>query len=339
MRPPDSLLTWETMNILDRISRILKKVKPDIADQMYILNRFSCTDGGTDWAINNAGLNNLSYDGNGEKVSILDTGVDQFHKDLQGRVELINLLSDSKNTDINGHGTFIAGEILAKGKCNGITGVAPMAKGFCYKVLYGNHNDSKILNFEKVLQKAIYSSIENNCGVISMSIGLNIRSNIVENALLDAVDNGIIPIAAAGNDGMLGSLCYSYPAAFPCCISVAAANEKGLPVWFSTVGIGNILEEQPEIAVANKEYYWGCLPNDRYGKLQGTSMACPIIAGTALLWRQAMKECGKLPEGAEVLKSFRKWLKTVSLDTNKNGWDSSLGWGVLFVKPENLKCL
>jgi hypothetical protein len=42
-----------------------------------------------------------------------------------------------------------------------------------------------------------------------------------------------------------------------------------------------------------------------------------------------------MPSGKDVLKSFREWIHVATLDTNKNGWDSSLGWGVLSVS-ENI---
>ena len=58
-----------------------------------------------------------------------------------------------------------------------------------------------------------------------------------------------------------------------------------------------------------------------------------IVAGVALLWRQKMREENTMPQGKDVLKSFREWLRKNSHDTNKNGWDNELGFGVLKLDP------
>jgi subtilisin len=327
--------------VIDKVIGTFTSKSLYLSDQHYILERSDSASGQRDWSVTHAGLDKLLYQGEGEKVGILDTGVDVSHSDLKGRVELVNYVADSADTDEMGHGTFCAGEILGNGVGNGIgkhgvIGVAPMARGLCCKVLHGDSRDGSLVNFDKVLCSAIEKCYQEGCGVISMSIGFDSRSYMVENALKEAVNHGIIPVAACGNDGMRGSLSKVYPASYTSCISVSSANEKGMPSWFSTVGKGEIVEEQPEVAVASLEYYWGCFPPNRYGKMIGTSMACPIVAGTALLWREAMRKKGMLPNGPDVLKQFRVWLKSVSRDVNENGWDSSLGWGVLMIKEGDL---
>lgn len=230
--------------------------------------------------------------------------------------------------------TFCAGEIVAKQDGVGIIGVAPEASAFCGKVLYGNNKDASIHDFERILSNGIKSAVKDGCGIISMSLGMNKRSGIIEEAVNEAVNNGVLLFAAAGNEGMIGSPYKSYPAAFENVISVGAANAKDLPQWFTTYGIGNNKYEQPEVAIASLEYYWGCYPGNKYGKMQGTSMACPMMAGVALLWRQAMRSKNLLPKGKEVLNSFRKWLQRNTKDTNNNGWDSALGFGVLLLERE-----
>jgi hypothetical protein len=99
---------------------------------------------------------------------------------------------------------------------------------------------------------------------------------------------------------------------------------------------------KPEIAVASLEYYWGCLPGrSTYGKMIGTSQATPTIAAVALLWREARMALAAagtrpFPTGANVIKEFRQWLYKVADDTNKNGWDPELGYGVLLLDPGDL---
>ena len=114
-----------------------------------------------------------------------------------------------------------------------------------------------------------------------------------------------------------------------------------MPAWFSTAGFDpkdELHTMKPEVAVASLEFYWGCIPGrSAYGKMIGTSMATPLVAATALLWREARLHADKpFPTGENVLKEFRKWLHRVSNDTNNNGWDPELGYGVLLLDDEEL---
>ena len=114
-----------------------------------------------------------------------------------------------------------------------------------------------------------------------------------------------------------------------------------MPAWFSTMGTAD-KPGKPEIAVASLEYYWGCAPGlTAYQKMIGTSQSTPMIAAVALLWREARAKLaleGKLafPTGPAVLSEFRVWLQRVAKDTNKNGWDPELGYGVLLLNPSDM---
>jgi subtilisin family serine protease len=286
------------------------------------------------WIAKNGGFDKIKYRGEWERVAVLDTGVDPDHPELKGKVTPYNFISKNKETksyfDNNSHGTFMIGEIVSDN-----FGIAPSANCTSYKVLYGDGRDNNLHRFEKDLTLAIQHACLRRCGVISMSFGFPHRSKMVEDALDQAVELGVIPIAAAGNEGMYGSQYPSYPASFKSCISVASAEESGLPAWFSTAGRRPLPLEQPEIAIASKHYHNGILPNNRYGKMTGTSIACPIVAGLALLWRESMRKKGLMPLGKEVIKEFRQWLYTNAVDTNGNGWDNELGYGVLILNSED----
>ncbi|MFA5313635.1 MAG: S8 family serine peptidase [Methanomassiliicoccales archaeon] len=293
-----------------------------------------------DWVIRHGGFDKLGYHGKGERISVLDTGCDIGHKDLIGKVSaacFINGCTDNPPyLDNLGHGTFCMGEIVANKDEKGVIGVAYEATGFAGKVLYGDGRDGSMSMFENALANGIRMSVAEGCGVISMSLGSKSKSNKIQEALAFAVDSGVIPFAASGNEGLDGSLYASYPASYKDCISVAAADSNDLPAWFSTAGLSGTVEEQPELAIASLEYYWGCLPGSKYGKMIGTSMSCPMAAGVALLWRQAMREKGLLGAGREIIGQYREWIQRVSNDINKNGWDAELGWGTLLLDPNEM---
>lgn len=292
-----------------------------------------------DWSLRHLGIEKISYKGKEQRVGILDTGCDINHDDLSGQVKAHNFIKGNWGfhgwQDYHGHGTFCSGEILAKENKHGAIGVAPQATGFHGKILYGDYYQEIKRNPEQIkkdIANAIYACIEEDCHVISMSFGSSRPDMYIREALVSAVNQGIIPVAAAGNSRLLGSMT-SYPAGYENVISVAAANKKDLPQWFSSIGDESLTaEQQPELAVASLEYYWGLLPGNQYGIMIGTSQATPVVAGILLLWRQALEEKGLLPSGTDVLKEARAWLRRVVNDTNQNGWDPELGFGVLLIE-------
>jgi subtilisin family serine protease len=274
-------------------------------------------------------------------VGIIDTGCDYSHRDLIGQVEVADAISEhvagDQLEDLVGHGTFVTSQVVAHKDGKGVVGAAPGAKAYNVRVLYGNSADFLRRNIEQDLADAIDMCHDEGCGVISMSLGGPDKPDWVGIAVRKAVANGVIVVAAAGNERLVGSPYASYPASFRDVISVAAANRDDLPAWFSTIGVeGHDPIQQPEVAIAGREYYWGCLPYGMYGAMIGTSMSTPVLAAVALLWRQARKQGGTLPRGDGVTDAFRKWLRRVSDDVNRNGWDPELGYGTLLLDDDEL---
>jgi len=73
------------------------------------------------------------YDGSGIIISIIDTGIDLNHPDLDGQIiggyDFVD--NDDMPEDINGHGTQVAGIIASNGN---LKGIAPNSKILMYKV-------------------------------------------------------------------------------------------------------------------------------------------------------------------------------------------------------------
>jgi len=135
------------------------------------------------------------YDGNGIVVSIIDTGIDLNHPDLEGQIiggyDFVD--NDEIPEDSNGHGTQVAGIIAANGN---LKGIAPNSKILMYKV----SEDGESVPSNLII-KAIEKSIEDDADIINISLGINQTNTKIDQAVNKAVKNNIFVVTAAGNFG------------------------------------------------------------------------------------------------------------------------------------------
>lgn len=210
-------------------------------------------------------------------VFILDTGVDGSHEDLKA-----NYISHKKEYDYDkqGHGTHCAG--IAGAVTNNKIGVAS----------YSPDNNFVNITSVKVLtdwgggtQQSVISGMleaaDNGADVISMSLGARSNKNR-KRAYARAVNycnrQGAIVIAAAGNSNM-DAANYS-PANAPGIITVAAVD-----TFLNRAHFSNYVENvQYGIAAPGVKIY-STFPKNQYRTFNGTSMACPYVAGLVGLMR------------------------------------------------------
>ncbi|MEC7436708.1 MAG: S8 family serine peptidase, partial [Candidatus Thermoplasmatota archaeon] len=143
------------------------------------------------------------WSGSGIQVCIIDTGIEMNHphlRDIQlaGWLDLID--NRSEPYDDEGHGTAMAGILVAHGSIPGVAqGVSlHVVKALDYS---GSGNDETIAS-------AVNWCINQETDIISMSLGgspgfrfFGQSTDESENAVQDALDLGIFVVAAAGNDG------------------------------------------------------------------------------------------------------------------------------------------
>ena len=135
------------------------------------------------------------YDGSGIIVSIIDTGIDLNHPDLEGQIiggyDFVD--NDEIPEDTNGHGTQVAGIIASNGN---LKGIAPNSKILMYKV----SEDGESVPSHLII-KAIEKSIEDNADIINISLGINQTNTKIDQMVNKAVKNNIFVVTAAGNFG------------------------------------------------------------------------------------------------------------------------------------------
>ena len=215
-------------------------------------------------------------DASGQKVAVVDTGVDGGHPDLAGVVlpgyDAFNPGGDGR-TDANGHGTHVAGIVAAlTGNGAGVEGLARGAKILPVKVLEDDGS-----GFSSDVAQGILWAIGNGATVVNLSLGAPTTSAVVDQAIREAVDKGVVVVAASGNEGAKGNPVI-WPAALPEVVSVGAIDDADARAAFS--GHGDWLDlVAPGVQIASTM-------NGAYMYSSGTSMAAPYVSASAALLRK-----------------------------------------------------
>lgn len=210
--------------------------------------------------------------GEGVKVAVLDTGCDLDHPDLVNNLlPGFNFVNPKKDPwDDNQHGTHVAGIIAAENNDIGMVGVAPEAKIIPIKVLDKN-GAGNLLNVSQGIRWAVDVA---KADLICMSLGAPNPVQQVRKAIQYAAKHGIPCFVAAGNAGITKEV--FYPAAYPETIAIGSIGEDFKRSNFSNTG-----ENLDFMAPGGRIF--STIPDNWYGILSGTSMACPFAVGVAAL--------------------------------------------------------
>lgn len=256
-------------------------------------------------------------------VAVIDTGVDYTHEDLaanmwrnpgetgldaNGRDKATNGVDDDNNGYVDdvvgwdfavndnkphdttsggifggnpGHGTHCAGNIAAAAdNAKGIVGVAPNVKIMAMRFLTEKGQGS----LDGAVQ-AIKYAVDNGAQVLSNSWGSEGdggEGGPLKEAIQYAQDHGVLFVAAAGNSNYdndkpaKASVPASYD--FDNILSVAAIDQNNNKSSFSSFGLTTVDVGAPGSAI------YSTIPGNKYMNLDGTSMACPMVAGAAALY-------------------------------------------------------
>ena len=246
-------------------------------------------------------------------VAVIDTGVDYTHPDLKANMWVntdevpgngidddgdgyiddvygCSTVSDARfhsgdPMDDHGHGTHVAGIIAAANNKVGTVGVA-----YNVKIMAIKAGQATGVFLQSDIAEAIIYAYTHGADVINMSFGGGACSIAVQDALQAAYTTSTL-VAAAGNDGYpneptdnyLVSL-PSYPGALSYVVGVMSVNALGVESLFTNWDARAFNSVEYEV-YAPGEAMLSTLPNSRYGKLNGTSMAAPVVSGIAALLR------------------------------------------------------
>lgn len=293
-------------------------VQNDFGQNMYGLDRIGAPEA---WA--------AGYTGEGIVIAVIDSGIDSDHPELDDNlwVNTDEIAGNGIDDDGNGyiddrhgfnfrdgnaniedsdfHGTHVSGTIA--GEVGGqVQGVAYNAKLMTLKV-FGADGSATTAD----IAEAIYYAVSNGANIINMSLGIPAQEESVDplvwsnlrTAMQFANNNGVITVAAAGNDR------FDAPA-----VPGAYAVEAGIVVG-AIDNTGNLDTSYSNRAGGAKDYngdgaevplyvsaagtaIWSTFPIDNlqnlpsespdgYATIQGTSMATPHVAAAIALLLEA----------------------------------------------------
>ena len=249
-------------------------------------------------------------------IAILDTGIDITHPDLVDNLWTNTAEADGEDgydndgngfkndvhgwdfinqtgniRDFNGHGTHCAGIAAAIGNNSvGVTGANPDALIMPITIMQSDGTGDLA-----TIIKGIDYAVAMGADILSMSIGTYATSAAFKDALGKAYQNAIL-VAAAGNDGYCLNHAHPergqkypmpmFPAAYNFVLGVQASSNSGAMAgfsnydddgaFFSAYGEDELYNYELRAPGASILSTW-LLGN--YRSLNGTSMACPLVAG------------------------------------------------------------
>ena len=264
--------------------------------------------------------------GEGVTVAVLDSGCDLDHPDLKNNLLVLNgsnfIHNQKPPADDNAHGTHVAGIIAAENNELGMVGVAPKCKIMPVKVLDKNGNGNLL-----AVADGIRFAVNNGADIITMSLGAPFKIQQVRKAVQYAAQKGVPCFVAAGNAGRTKEV--YYPAAYPETIAIGSIDEN-----FNRSNFSNTGRMLDFMAPGGKIF--STVPDNWYGVMSGTSMACPFAVGVAALvlsYKKKVNADFKLESVEDYRNVFRN--HTIPI-TNKNYAGKKFFQGFGIIDPRKL---
>lgn len=231
---------------------------------------------GLDWCLKAIGADKVwdKTKGEGVKIAMIDTNVDNSHKELEGSIKRnYNTLGGEVGVGLStGHGTMVAGLLVGKN-----TGVAPKAELYTMRVL-----DENGFGSTASIMNGITRAISLNVDVLAISLGATYQIPLLlEQRIVDAYEQGITIVSAVGNQGRDIPM---YPSNMKEVIGVGGYDKNFNRVDFTNRGY-DVLAPSTEILSSYKD--------GRYARMTGTSFASPLVAGGIALLISYYRSMGR----------------------------------------------
>ena len=242
------------------------------------------------WALDRLDARKLKLDGSfhhggragaGVTAYVIDTGIYAEHPDFGGRASTgLDLVPFEPGTDMNGHGTHVAGLIGGSEH-----GDAPNATLVAVKVLDSSGRGP----LSNILAGLDWVAMHHaSRAVANLSIG-GPPSDILDAAVNNLIASGVSVVAAAGNQG--ADACASSPSAVTSAIVVGATDRHDAVPTFSNQGScvdvfapgSDVVSDWIPVPPGGQAPPPGWIEHPTMN-LSGTSMAAPLVSGAAAIY-------------------------------------------------------
>jgi len=231
--------------------------------------------------------------GQGVMIAVIDTAIETDHPELTGAIAGVFDAVGEGPSKPELHGTEIAGILRARAK---LTGVAPEAKLLSVRAFRGEGKAGPAQSTSLRLLKGIDWAFDTGAKVMNMSF-TGPLDPLLERIVAAAAEEGVIFVAAAGNDGPMAPPVY--PAAYPQVIAVTATDDKDQ--LYGKANRGDYIS----LAAPGVDIIAPALKGT-YELSSGTSMAAAHVSGVVALLLERHAELSAAEISAILASSARK---------------------------------
>ena len=281
--------------------------------------------------------------GEGVTVSVCDTGASRVHEQLR---RIVFKTTMKQFRDENGHGSWctacVGGDRAVddylsqrsgrRVECEGVAPRCDLLAVKCLGYVIGMGSTSGIID-------ALDMSLDHGADVVSLSLGgpsegMTADEDPYYTVMQKVVDEGVIPVVAAGNEGP-GSKTVGSPGCMPSVLTVGAYDPiTGKMADFSSRGPTNWGDVKPDVVAPGVNIdsaIMGALDTSgdgmfsRYSPISGTSMSCPHAAGIVALMRQAHRE--RLGQELTVVE-IKQMMASLGMEKSNLYGNGAINWGI-----------
>ncbi|MBK1870292.1 S8 family serine peptidase [Aestuariivirga sp. YIM B02566] len=254
--------------------------------------------------------NAQSCNSGGIRIGMIDTAINAKHDALAGsKVEVKRLAAATLPASGRQHGTAIAALLIgdADGRSPGLLPGAELIAVDTFHQRSGQGDVSDVYS----LVKALDYLESRDVAIINMSLS-GPANSVLESAVKRLAEEGIVLVAAAGNDGPKAKPVY--PAAYPEVVAVTAVDRQKRAYRRAVRG-PHIDLAAPGVDVWIAASVQGTRPRT------GTSFAAPFVTAAIALARKNDPEAR--------MEDILSRLTTTAEDLGAPGRDDTFGWGLL----------
>ena len=245
----------------------------------------------------------LEFHGKDVLIGVVDSGIDQTHPDLEGKVIQAVDYTEEGAGDSIGHGTMVASAICGTGQSSRglFRGLAPGAQLIDYKI-FNKSGITSLSNFLACLEDIIEDLSVIKCDILYLPFSaavIDFGRNLLNTYIERLVDAGLLVVSCTGNFGPDPNT-ISYPGSCPEVLTIGAHTSEYTMSFFSGRGGPNYASMKPDFVMKGTKIV-SAVPSDvwkgtrfkqnqNYAVISGTSIAGALGVGSLAIIKEAFPQ-------------------------------------------------